>query len=103
MYITVPEMVQKRLCAWVYAQVCVWVWRKEGSKWGLNGNNKWIWVKLYGYSLYCFYSCHVSISLHYFQIKSLKIFKKNAKEFCQQTLSVHTSILNYFIDLLVKH
>lgn len=76
MYITVSEMVHKRLYAWVYAQVCMWVWTKEGSKWGLNGNNKWIWVKVYGYSLYCFYSCYCSISLHYFQIKSSKNFLK---------------------------
>lgn len=38
-----------------------------------------------------------------FPNKKFKNLKKNAKEFCQQTLSVHTSILNYFIDLLVKH
>lgn len=36
---------------------------------GLNGNNKWIWVKVYGYSLYCSYSCSSSVSFKLFPNK----------------------------------
>lgn len=111
-YITILDMVQNKImCMSVCMHKCMCVrlrvWKRMIKQMGLNGNDKWIWVKVYGYSLYCSfsYSCRISFKLFAskkFKNKKIYVFLIETEHF-SRILTLSTDFISPYFSFGLFH